>query len=617
MQMDNTTVSTAGRSYDTFGRIASISNGTDTLSYTYRPGGQLSLSGWKNGQNVAMSNQSYEYDQYNRLTGIKLNNVNEVSYTLNAKDQRTAATYANAGLWNFTYDDKGQVTGANGSNRNYTYSYDGIGNRLTANENSAVTNYTSNLLNQYTLINSAVPNYDADGNMTTSGNGWAYTYNGENRITQATKGSTSVTMTYDYAGRRISKTVSESGVVQNAHKYVYDGFKLIAVYNNNDLVMTFTWQPESLGMDVPVSMTYNGATYYYVTDGNKNVTALLDASGNRVAEYVYGPFGQTVSATGSMAQINPFRFSSEFHDGETGLVYYNYRYYSPELGRWTKRDPIEEEGGANIYFFCHNSALHNIDLFGLNDMESIIIKGLGSGWNESTIVLKGKTAVKINDELFYLTMSPKDGMYIPKSGSTTSLFLYKDNPNGKKISKMLRVDYHEIPLNSSNPRVWHTNVGGGSGIAKIHNSKILDHYVSPRITRFGKSITIFKYGGKMLFIAGVSMTAVDIYKAENRTRETLKQVNGWLAATTLARIGARWGIKAGISLAMAGGQAGPQVATPEELLTVPIFGFTGGVLGGFIGGSIGFFTGAKTTETVYDWIFTPLEKEEWKVYCEQ
>ena len=224
LQMDNTTVSTAGRSYDTFGRIASVSNGTDTLSYTYRPGGQLSLSGWTNGQNAAMSNQSYEYDQYNRLTGIKLNNVNEVSYTLNAKDQRTAATYANAGLWNFTYDDKGQVTGANGSSKSYTYSYDGIGNRLTANENSTVTNYTSNLLNQYTLINSAVPNYDADGNMTTSGNGWGYTYNGENRITQATKGSITVTVAYDYAGRRISKTVTASGVVQNSYKYVYDGF---------------------------------------------------------------------------------------------------------------------------------------------------------------------------------------------------------------------------------------------------------------------------------------------------------------------------------------------------------------------------------------------------------
>ena len=345
------------------------------FSSNHRPGGQLSLAGWTNGQNVAMSNQSYEYDQYNRLTGIKLNNINEVSYTLNAKDQRTAATYANAGLWNFTYDDKGQVTGANGSSKSYAYSYDGIGNRLTANENSTVTNYTSNLLNQYTLINNTAPEYDADGNMTTSGNGWTYTYNGENRITQATKGSISVTMTYDYAGRRISKTVTASGVVQNAYKYVYDGFKLIAVYNNNDLVMTFTWQPESLGMDVPVSMTYGGVTYYYVTDGNKNVTALLDASGNRVAEYVYGPFGQTVSAAGSMAQINPFRFSSEFHDDETGLVYYNYRYYNPELGRWTKRDPIEEDGGVNMYSVLHNNMCDFFDLLGL-DEHHIIPKSL-------------------------------------------------------------------------------------------------------------------------------------------------------------------------------------------------------------------------------------------------
>jgi len=87
LQLNNTTIASAGRSYDTFSRIASVSNGTDTLSYTYRPGGQLSLAGWTNGQNAAMSNQSYEYDRYNRLTGIKLNNANEVSYTLNAKNQ--------------------------------------------------------------------------------------------------------------------------------------------------------------------------------------------------------------------------------------------------------------------------------------------------------------------------------------------------------------------------------------------------------------------------------------------------------------------------------------------------------------------------------------------------
>ena len=124
---------------------------------------------------------------------------------------------------------------------------------------------------------------------------------------------------------------------------------------------------------------WNGTNYQYgmapitITDGNKNVTALLDASGNRVAEYVYGPFGQTVSATGSMAPINPFRFSSEFHDDETGLVYYNYRYYNPNLGRWTKRDPIEEDGGSNLYGIVKNNLIMDIDIIGLKRIRSQII----------------------------------------------------------------------------------------------------------------------------------------------------------------------------------------------------------------------------------------------------
>ena len=34
---------------------------------------------------------------------------------------------------------------------------------------------------------------------------------------------------------------------------------------------------------------------------------------------------------GELAEVNPFRFSSEYHDDETSLVYYN-----PLLGKWTK-----------------------------------------------------------------------------------------------------------------------------------------------------------------------------------------------------------------------------------------------------------------------------------------
>ena len=58
-------------------------------------------------------------------------------------------------------------------------------------------------------------------------------------------------------------------------------------------------------------------TYFYCMDGNGNVVDMVDAEGNNVAHYEYGPFGETLVATGPMAQINPFRFSSKYFDNET------------------------------------------------------------------------------------------------------------------------------------------------------------------------------------------------------------------------------------------------------------------------------------------------------------
>ncbi len=355
--------------------VASVGNGTDTLHYAYRPGlSQLETATWRNSQDAVLNSRTYAYDVYHRLTGINLNNISEVAYTLNDKDQRTAVSYAVGGAWNYSYDDKSQVTGASGNNTVFSYAYDGIGNRVTAAEGSDTWSYTSNLLNQYTAINSNQPTYDADGNMLTTGDGWLYTWNGENRLIRAENSDTLVEMAYDYMGRRVEKKVSSKGLlsfynwnVDKHYKFAYDDYKLIAVYdatNNNALLMTFTWQPESVGLDVPVSITYDGNTYYYVTDGNKNVTGLLDQAGNRVAEYVYGPFGQLLGAEGELAEVNPFRFSSEFHDDETGLVYYNYRYYNAKLGRWIKRDPIEEQGGINLYVMLLNNILGQWDNLG-------------------------------------------------------------------------------------------------------------------------------------------------------------------------------------------------------------------------------------------------------------
>jgi len=77
-----------------------------------------------------------------------------------------------------------------------------------------------------------------------------------------------------------------------------------------------------------------------------------------------GPFGEPLRATGALAKVNPFRFSTKYEDNETGLLYYGYRYYTAATGRWLNRDPIEEDGGINVFGFVGNNPLSSIDIDG-------------------------------------------------------------------------------------------------------------------------------------------------------------------------------------------------------------------------------------------------------------
>ena len=46
----------------------------------------------------------------------------------------------------------------------------------------------------------------------------------------------------------------------------------------------------------------------------------------------------------------------------TELSYYGNRYYSPSIGRWISRDPIQEQGGVNLFGFVGNNAITGFDL---------------------------------------------------------------------------------------------------------------------------------------------------------------------------------------------------------------------------------------------------------------
>jgi len=188
---------------------------------------------------------------------------------------------------------------------------------------------------------------------------------------------------YDYMGRRVRKTVlsgHDGSAYQQTNEvtFVYDGWNLIAALDE-DLVAGSTSTNFFLwGLDLSGSLqgaggvggllatTQDGASYSACMDGNGNVMALVDASdGTLAGEYEYGPFGEPLKAHGDGAAENAVRFSSKYMDAESGLLYYGYRYLDPSTGRWPSRDPIEEDGGPNLYAFVGNDPVRFVDRRGL------------------------------------------------------------------------------------------------------------------------------------------------------------------------------------------------------------------------------------------------------------
>ena len=104
---------------------------------------------------------------------------------------------------------------------------------------------------------------------------------------------------------------------------------------------------------------------YYTHDALKNTTALFGIKAGRRALYEYGPYGSAVKMEGNAAELNPFRFSSEYADDELGLVYYNYRYYNPQNGRWISRDPMTEKESCLLYGYVNNMPTLYSDELGL------------------------------------------------------------------------------------------------------------------------------------------------------------------------------------------------------------------------------------------------------------
>ncbi len=305
--------------------------------------------------------------------------------------------------------------------------------------------------------------YDADGNLIQDGR-WNYTWDGENRLVGMTSLSGSppasqfnLRFVYDYLGRRIGKLVQTNNGSAWASSYTnfynYDGWNCLGVFDGYyNQLNTFMW-----GLDLSGTMqgaggvsgllwerSYDSSGFFtnsnFAYDGNGNVSALIQANdGSSLANYEYGPFGEVIRATGPMAKLNPFRFSTKFDDDESDFVYYGYRYYNPSTGRWLSKDPLGDIAFLRLqakgktldvqqrlakqsllpcYIFVSNDPQSKVDYLGLNTHYTWSPSGCGKDSYTAFIQVVLSTPPIVDDgSQGTFSDNPKDPPLYPNGGT--------------------------------------------------------------------------------------------------------------------------------------------------------------------------------------------------------
>ncbi|MYW00357.1 RHS repeat-associated core domain-containing protein [Streptomyces sp. SID3343] len=347
-----------------------------TNTYTYNDRGQLLTSAGSSGSS------QYTWDAEAQLTkrvdaaGTTQFGYNGAGHTTNVVDPQTNNTIA------YTYDADNRLTGKNDattSGRNNTYTYDLTGRLTQWNDGTTATPYT----------------WDPVGNRTSAADETA-TYDERNRLL------TAGTTTYGYTARGSRSTITtptetkpltfdafEQMVQDGGATYTYDaqarmikrdgqaGFAYDGPTNNlvADGTTKFTRGP---GGDL-ISTGNGTAAQLAITDQHGDVTATLDpTTKTRTSSTTYDPFGQITTQTGPKPGLG---YQGAWTDPTTGHVNMASRWYDPTNGGFDSRDTWTLDptpsGNANRYAYAGGDPLTNTDPTG--HFIPVVIAVIGAG----------------------------------------------------------------------------------------------------------------------------------------------------------------------------------------------------------------------------------------------
>ena len=347
--------------YDKSGRLLRINDGTGKLvvEYQYDDANRRTKKTLGNGAYT-----TYIYDRTGQLLKVTNNDSkgNEIShfyYTYDA-DGNVLSKETIEGVEHYSYDALNQLTGIDSSSGSKTeIIYDSMGNRINVIENNKPHLYSVNELNQYTSIDNKRYEYDENGNLISEigdDNSIHYNYDPENRLIGAKTSKGNVNYTYNPFGLRNSRTYS-----QNKTLYLWDSDQ-VAIEEEDANHRTIARYTFGDALDEAIQIERDGKTCYYVQDGLRSSSDLMDNDGRVLEHYRYDVFGKPLSKN---IFDSPIMFSGASYDLISQIQFNRFRFYSPFLGRFMNQDPIGFKGGINLYEYVKNRYPIFTDPYGL------------------------------------------------------------------------------------------------------------------------------------------------------------------------------------------------------------------------------------------------------------
>jgi RHS repeat-associated protein len=233
------------------------------------------------------------------------------------------------------------------------------------------TTYKTNTV-QLSILTNGVYSYNTAGCVTNirysgaaSTRNTGLTWDGKYKLTSiTTNGALAENEKYDAVGRRVFCSNRAQGDSFETNYFVYDGPHVVAEVNaTGALQRAYVYGP---GIDNLLAMTvHTGATaksYFYLTDIQGSVMAVVDETASVVESYRYDAWGRVLGVyDGSGNPLtqsaigNRYLWQGREYSWETGLYYFRARWYDPITGRWLSNDPIGISGGLNQYmaFLCN------------------------------------------------------------------------------------------------------------------------------------------------------------------------------------------------------------------------------------------------------------------------